>query len=236
MCRRNTRRRRVVQRPGGSGLWTLDLTSLALTEVAPVETDVYFVELEWSSDGQSVLATRVDRTAADEQLAIADISLAGGSVDVIVQNGIAPAIDDNDLYYLTVDDEGARRSIGVVHESGETSSVTVGGAPADLDHLLAGTESGSLRVTVLDIEAGSGLTVGEPADAHGNHEAESTWWDVVIGDGSTSATPTTLEPIITYDASSSGDAIVYATQEGLSIARDERTDLIASRAIRFVAG
>jgi hypothetical protein len=218
----------------GSGVSALDVASGKLTEVVPAQPDVYLTELEWSVDGRSVLATHVDRTGTDEQLSVAKISIADKSTEVIVDDAIAPVVDGDGLYYLTVDSEHARRAIGHLDGSGTSTAIAIGDGGFDLDHLIAGGDQTSLHVAVLNTNQGGDLSLGTPADAHGNHKVPSTWWDVAVTPST--ATPTALEPIIVYDAASSGSALVYATQEGLAIAvNGTRTDLIASRAIRFVA-
>ncbi|MGL5811260.1 MAG: hypothetical protein ACRCYQ_15070, partial [Nocardioides sp.] len=81
---------------------------------------------------------------------------------------------------------------------------------------------------------GSGLALGQVANAHGNHDIPSTWWDIAIS--GTAASPTELEPAVVFDATAADADTVYATKTGLSVAGSAKTDLIKSRAIRFVAG
>jgi hypothetical protein len=72
-----------------------------------------------------------------------------------------------------------------------------------------------------------------PAQAHGSHKVESTWWELPA-DGTPSAT--TIDHTIVYDATATASSIVEANCEGLSIVIDsKRVNLIASRAIRLVA-
>lgn len=218
---------------GGSGLWTFDLAGGDLTEVVPVTSDVYFTDPVWSPDGEYILATQVDRSATDEQLSIVRVSAESGLTLVLVDDAINPVQVADSVYYLTVDENQARRSIGVVDEVGETSVIEIGDSGSDLDHLLAGQDALSLRVAVLETEGG-GLTIGAPAEAHGNHNVSSSWWTVSV-DNANPYTLAGLEPIVVYDASATSDTIIYATGEGLAIGTTERVDLIKSRAIRFVA-
>jgi hypothetical protein len=223
----------------GSGLWTLDLDTRRMSEVTPAMKDVYLTDPAWSADSRSMLATRVDRTGQDDSLDIAQVALADGGVDIIVNDGIAPTLVGGIMFYLTVDHNQARRSIGVLGRSGESSTIVIGEGEFDLDHLLAGADPESLRFAVLDAGNSGGLALGQSAQAHGNHDIPSTWWDVStrhLPTGESSAEATKLEPIVVYDAVSTGTDIVYATKTGLSIADSARTDLIKSRAIRFVAG
>jgi hypothetical protein len=112
-------------------------------------------------------------------------------------------------------------------------SISVGDGARDLDHLLEGSDDATLWVGVLSTKAS--VTVGTPASAHGNHDVASTWWDVATA-GTPSPAPVGLNSTIIYDAASRDASIVFATQEGLSIATgSKQTDLIASRAIRLVA-
>jgi hypothetical protein len=77
------------------------------------------------------------------------------------------------------------------------------------------------------------VTVGGPVSAHGNHEVESTWWDMPLG-GTPSAS--TVDRRIVYDAAATTYSIVEATCKGLSVVIDsKRINLITSRAIRLVA-
>jgi hypothetical protein len=222
-------------RIGGSGLWTLDLDSGAFTMVADAEPDIYLTELEWAADGNSVFATHVDRREDEERLSVATVDIVDGDTTIVRSQAMTPMVNDGDLYYLEVDAEKARRSIGVMDGTGTASVIEILGGARDLDHLIAGADGdGSVRVAVLDEQDDGLLSIGSPASAHGNHNVPSAWWSVGAADDS--AVSTELEPIIVYDASvTTSGSIVYATVEGLSIGADERLDLIKSRAIRFVA-
>ncbi len=221
----------------GSGLWTLDIATESFVEVMPAEPNLYITELEWASDGASVLATHVDRTGNEERLAIAEIDLADGVSSIVVENAITPAVSADSLYYLTVDDQKARRSIGVSDSTLTHTELVVGDSTFDLDHLIASTGGDSVHVAVLESQSDTetSLSIGSRAQAHGNHNVRSTWWDIDTSEPQ--ASPSEIEPTIVYDASINPDgAIAYATLEGLSIVTDgKRTDVIASRAIRFVA-
>ncbi|MGL5809943.1 MAG: hypothetical protein ACRCYQ_08365, partial [Nocardioides sp.] len=183
---------------GGSGLWTLDLATKKMSEVIPATTDVYLTDPAWTADGHDLLATRVDRTRADEHLDIAKVGVADGAIEVILDDAIEPTLLDDALYYLRVDQDRARRSVGVLNAAGDTRVIEVGDGKFDLDHLQAGAEAGSLRVAVLETEDGSGLALGQVANAHGNHDIPSTWWDIAIS--GTAASPTELEPAVVFDA------------------------------------
>jgi hypothetical protein len=222
----------------GSGLWTLDVASKKFTEVAPTEEGHYLVDPAWSGDATSIYATYVDRTGADEKLSTAQVTLADLSLRVIIADGIAPTVSGDTLYYLTVDEQRARRSIAVLTSDDGTSTIPVGDGQFDLDHLLVGASGSVLHVAVLEPKKDeASVTIGTPAEAHGNHDVPSTWWDVDVKVAAPTAAATDLASTIVYDAANSGDSIVSATREGLSITSGStRTDLIASRAIRFVAG
>jgi len=139
---------------------------------------------------------------------VVEISLRDGAIEHWAAGGVAPPVRGDDVFYLEIDDENARRSIG---------------------HLRGGVR----RESVDDDGGGGGVTIGAPAAAHGNHDVPSTWWRL---DEQNAATASTIDPIIVYDAALVGDnTMVYATLEGLPIANDERFDIIRSRAIRFVA-
>jgi hypothetical protein len=85
---------------------------------------------------------------------------------------------------------------------------------------------------VLNKEPAAVVPVGEPANAHGSHDVESTWKLPTGG----SPTATTVDRTIVYDAAATATSIVEATREGLSIVIDaKRVNLITSRAIRLVA-
>ena len=222
---------------GGNGLWTLDIGSLEFVEVASPVEDIFLTDLEWAADGESVLATHVDRTGEDEVLSIAEVAVDTGNITTLVADGITPAVVGDDLYYLMVGEDSARRSVGMLDANGASSVVAFEGSDLDLDHLVAGVETGEVFVAVLDIPDAAGVTVGEAAEAHGNHDVPGTWWDTALG------TPEPVmqayDPIIVYNATMTDDALAYATLTGLSLARldgDERLTLIESRAIRFVAG
>jgi hypothetical protein len=220
----------------GSGLWTLDLASNAFTELQKAEAGFFLIDPAWADDGKSIYATYLDRTAPDEKLSTAQVTLADSSLRVIIEDGIAPVVSRDKLYYLTVDSEHARRSIAAITSDGTTSNIAVGDGQFDLDHLLI-DDSGLLHVAVLSARDNGGVTVGTEASAHGNHDVPSTWWNVVVDDDTPTATATDLESTVVYDAATTGDAIVAATREGLSVTLGStRTDLVASRAIRFVAG
>ena len=222
---------------GGNGLWTLDIDSLEFVEVVSPVEDIFLTDLEWAADGESVLATHVDRTGEVEVLSIAEVAVDTGTITTLVADGITPAVVGDDLYYLLVGEDSARRSVGMLDANGVTSVVAFEGSDLDLDHLVAGGETGEVFVIVLDVPDAAGVTVGDAAEAHGNHDVPGTWWDTAPG----TAEPVmqAYDPIIVYSATMTDDALVYATLTGLSVARldgEERLTLIESRAIRFVAG
>jgi len=221
----------------GSGLWLLQLDSGDFTEVSPQTENVYLADLDFASDGESVLATHIDRSGDDEQLGVAEISTSDGAVAVVTDAGIVPAAgSDGSIYFLETDAEEARRSIGYLDASGQQSTITVEDSSFDLDHLLVDTDGDRIHVAVLD-PPDDGLTIGNPAAAHGNHDIASQWWSGTLEDVQSSlASQPQFEPIIVYDATALSDSIVYATSEGLAITSDTRLDLIKSRALRFVAG
>ena len=227
----------------GSGLWTLDLDSGDFEMVGNVETGVYHADPVWSADGESVLTTRINRTGDVEQLDVASIDTNDGTTTTIVANGINPVIVGGDVFYLAVDQDGARRSINLAVENTDTVGVgvTVASGSDDLDHLV-GSSSGLSVAVIDDPQTDSGLTFGGITEAHGSHDVPSTWWTVSPDDPGTQPEPVALDALTVYDAASTDDAIVAATLEGLAIVRTstsgspERIDLIKSRAIRFVAG
>ena len=217
---------------GGSGIWTLDVKTQEMTEVLPVTNGVFLTDISWAPDGNSVLANHVDRRGADEQLSIARISLSSASVSLLVADAINPIQIDETLYYLNVDESLARRSIGSIDPTGAATTIAVDDGRHDLDHLLPGHGDVTLRVAILEATNDTGVTLGEPASAHGSHDVPSTWWALIPD---SELAPTGLEPIIVYDATANNDTIIYATNEGLSVGIATRRDLIRSRAIRFVA-
>lgn len=216
----------------GNGIWLLDLDSLDFTEVAATEDGVYLTELDWSLDGTGVFATHVDRRTGTEKLSVASIAMASGEVDVVLENAITPGASVDGLFYLTVDEEKARRSVGLLGENDTATIIEVLAGVRDLDHLTIRAEE--LLVAVLEEPDEGLLSLGTPAAAHGNHNIRSSWWTV---DETEEDELTDFAPIIVYDASATDSgAIVYATLEGLSIGDGERVDVIKSRAIRFVTG
>lgn len=218
---------------GGNGIWFLDLDSSVLSEVLPATEGVFYSDVAWAMDGSSILATQVDRRGEDEMLAVVEVELSSGEIVTSIPNAINPVQVDDTLYYLLIDDTRARRAIGWLSSSGEKGIIEVGDGNNDLDHLVA--TSTSLRVAVIAPTDDGGITIGEPAEAHGNHDVPSVWWEVEL-DGDLTMRATTFEPIIVFDAIATEDGIVYATNEGLAIATSERVDIIKSRAIRLVAG
>lgn len=215
----------------GSGVRILDLESGELEEWAALEPGVYLTDLAWTEDGSAVLATHVDRRGDDELLTAVELG-RGNHALTLAEQAINPVELDGVVYYLTVDDDMARRAIGVL-DGAARSTLAVGGGALDLDHLTSDHDAGLLRVASVDLdEAGLGLGVGTTADAHGSHDVPATWWQI-DADGGTTVLP--LEPIIVYDAAATTDSIVYATSEGLAVGTDTRIDLVKSRAIRFVA-
>lgn len=158
--------------------------------------------------------------------------MADPTVELVATEAINPVETDGGVFVLDVDEEGARRSISRVAADGSRVTVDIGGSDHDLDHLTADRDSSTLHVAVLDTVDG-GLSFGQPAEAHGNHDVSSSWWTVDPEGSAPEAAG--LEPIIVYDASVTASAIVYATSEGLAFGTEVRTDVIKSRAIRFVA-
>lgn len=221
----------------GSGLWTLDLASGEMTMVLDVEPGIYHADPVWTTDDTAVLTTRVDRQGESEQLDVGRIEVSDGSSEIVVADAINPVVVGDEIYALQVDENQARRGISKVVD-GELDAIVSG--DLDLDHLVA-DGTASLNVAAIDTdETATGLTFGSVAQAHGNHDRPSTWWTVPVTSTEPGIAPeaSTVASIIVYDAAAGDDAIVYATGEGLSIgipATGERIDVIASRAIRFVA-
>ena len=230
----------------GSGLWTLDLTGAAnpeagadaMSQIVGVTEGIYLTDPTWADDDRSVFSTRVDRTGADEQLAVAKISIETGDSEIVAENAISPVAADGIIYFLDVDDSAARRSIGSIDENGGRDSIEVAGGTLDLDELAVSADGTTLLVNAIEGEDdASTITIGQPADAHGNHDVPSAWWTVPL-DGST-ASPLGTEEIVTYDAAVTGGVIISATREGLaftSTSTSATTAVIESRALRFVAG
>jgi hypothetical protein len=217
----------------GSGISLLDLTTNKLREITPPVPGIFEVNLEWSNDAASVYSTHVDQRTPIQQLAIAQTTIVDRTTTILVKNAVNPRFANNNLYYLPVDETGARRSI---QNTASDEVVSVGDGTFDLGHLLRGANEGSLHVTVIKPNSGTSVTVGTPARAHGNHDVPSTWWHVSTSKVGQRSGPLGLDPTIVYDAASRDGLIVYATQEGLSIAEgSKRTALLASRAIRLVA-
>lgn len=222
---------------GGSGLSVLDLDTGEMTTVVDVEAGVYHVDPVWNDDGTEVYTTMVDRRSDEEILGIGRLSIVDGNVDMLVEAAINPNLIGNDVYFLTVDESNARRSIARLDPDGLVDHVV--GGDLDLDHLVAGTDT--LLVAAIDSpDATTGLVFGGAVQAHGNHNLPSTWWEVPLtSSGDDELQAASIEPIIVYDAAAGNDTIVYATSEGLSIAATSngstRIDVISSRAIRFVA-
>lgn len=212
-----------------SGLWTLDIDDGTLTEVSPGVSGIYLTDPDWHDDGTAILATRVDQREG-EQLDVVRADVTTGTIDLVAADGVNPVVDGDLVHYLGVDTgTSARRSIRTLDRT--TGGVTiVAGGDGDLDHLLG--DSTELVLAVLDDgETTTGLTLGTPASAHGNHDVPSTWWSVR---GSASA-PSGLAPATVYDADLVDGALVSVTLEGLVVDADSQTQVIASRALRFVA-
>lgn len=216
-------------RLNGNGMALLDLTSGELEIVTAGEEDVYLVDVSWREDGSGLLATQVDRRGADEQLSVVAIGL-DGPVSTLATDGVGPVELDGVVQYLRMDVDGARRSIAAV---GVTDATEVGDGTLDLDHLLGGDTPGTFVVSSIDSQATT-LSFGAPASAHGSHDVPATWWAASQDDAGTPLP--LLEPGIVHDAVRVGTALVYATNEGLTIANPAATAVIASRALRFVTG
>ena len=215
----------------GSGISLLNLEKGTLAELTPVAPEIFNIDLEWSSDGSTIYSTHVDQTSGTQQIDIAQTSVADKAKRIVIRNGMNPRFQLDKLYYLDVDKQIARHAIRI---EGKTLAIAVGDGNNDLDHLLKGSNDSTLRVAVIAPSPQPSVTVGTPASAHGNHDVPSAWWDVSASNND--AAPIGLDPIIVYDAATRGPSIVYATVEGLSIATGTtKVDLIASRAIRFVA-
>ena len=154
-----------------------------------------------------------------------------GTIDLVAANGVNPVVDGDLVHYLGVDaDTSARRSIHTLDRTSGIDTIVATG-DVDLDHLLG--ESTELVLAVLDDDSTSGLTLGTPAAAHGNHDVPSTWWTVTAADPPTVAS-TDLAPATVYDADLAAGTLVSVTNEGLVVTTDSQTQLIASRALRFV--
>ena len=218
----------------GNGLWTLDLASGEFSERIETTRGVHLVDVAWSADGARLLVTEVDRRGGEELAAVA-IDLATGVVVDRIDDAMNPIEIAGDLHFLTVDEDNARRSIGVVDANGDRSAIELASTDIelDLDHLIAPANADVLHVAVLELDD-AGITFGAAAQAHGSHDVPSSWVQLAPGIGA-AAHPTGYAPAIVYDAAASAHALVYATKEGLSIATDDRIDVITSRAIRFVA-
>lgn len=227
----------------GSGISTVDLTGDLpvgpdeFVEIIEPQTDRYLVDLAWD-ENDAILATLVDRRPADDQLSVVAVDTADRSIQQIALDAVDPTPLGGATYFLEVDDELARRTIGAVDGNGVRTSFASLERDMDLDQLVA--VGGSLRVAAVEVDSG-GLTFGTTAKAHGNHDVPSAWWAVTIDEAASGAAwiPTRLDQTIVYDAASTANGFVYATREGLSFVGEatsgDKVDVIASRALRFVA-
>ncbi|MDE0803577.1 MAG: hypothetical protein OSA99_09665 [Acidimicrobiales bacterium] len=216
----------------GSGLWTFDMATDDLTQVAPVVPGTYLTDPGWGENGDEILATRVDRSADDEQLDAVGIDIETGAVEVIATDAVAPTDDGGLVHYLGVEpDTAARQSVHTLDRTTGTDTVVASGE-VDLDHLV--TVADALVVAVLDSDdTTGGLTLGTPAAAHGSHDIPSTWW-TISADALSGPASEDPESSLVYDADAAAETIVSATREGLTIGGETPIRLIASRALRFV--
>ena len=67
--------------------------------MASAVEDIFLTELEWAADGQTVLATHVDRTGEEEVLSIAEVAVDTGTITPLVADGITPAVVGDDLSF-----------------------------------------------------------------------------------------------------------------------------------------
>jgi hypothetical protein len=243
-------------REAGSGVWTIDLTAglpvdpADMELVVDVQPDVYLTEPDWSTDDTTVFVTHVDRRTEEEQLSVSAVAMVAGDVSTVAHDAIGPVAAGDAVFFLDVDEAQARRSVGVVDGDARRSSIAVGNGSFDLDYLIGGDAVDELHVSVIEgttATTAASLTFGQSVSAHGNHEVPSVWWGVAVESSggttvadSTATAPIGLDAVVVYDATFSGEAIVYATREGLSFGFSvdgtaDKVDVIASRAIRFVA-
>lgn len=229
----------------GSGISTIDVSRdlpvdpTDMTMVIEATTDRYLTDIVWSDD-DTVMATEVDRRGEEEELSVVAMNTVDGTIETVSENAVEPAPAQDYTYFLEVDKDNARRTIGRVGGDGERRSIEYADLDLDLDQLVI-SNSDALSVAVVENNDG-GLAIGSIAEAHGNHDVPSAWWTITVDPTTANSSwkASTLDETIVYDTSSIGNGFVYATREGLSFGdpgagADGKVDVIASRAVRFVA-
>ena len=227
----------------GNGILVVNLVDQSTKWVYEETPDEFVTNLAWGSDGESIWATHI---AADESLSVVEIDAGTGVLLATIDDAVDPAPTAGATFYLRVDDQGARRSIGVspLDESAAIeSTISVGDGTLDLDHLVVTRSGEALFVAALNssIETGgSSLSIGQPASAHGNHSGPSTWFRVDPSDTSPAEALPLTETIV-YGAIARPDGLIAAvTREGLITIElgdlgFSETTLVESRALRAVA-
>jgi hypothetical protein len=223
---------------GGNGIHLLELEGEG-SEPVPLVPEVdgrFFTDLAFGDGGSTLWATAVEREGDTEQLSVVSIDLPDGEITTVAPDAVGPAPGDGWVAYMPTEDDGSRQSIERLDlATGAVASLEVLDGSHDLDHLLFDPAHDRLVVAALLLPGESGITVGEPAAAHGDHAVPSQW--VLLDRSSGEATgPLGAEPVIVWDATVlAGGAIAYTTGDGLSVLDDQVVTLVSSNAMRIIA-
>ncbi|HEX6152469.1 MAG TPA: hypothetical protein VFZ19_03000 [Solirubrobacterales bacterium] len=96
---------------GSNAIWTIDLASGEQRQLTPWRDGLHHIASSFSSDGTTLLATRIDRDRNGEPEAVA-LNLATGAVTRLLRNGYGPTYSPDGTKIAFVRETGKQQSGG----------------------------------------------------------------------------------------------------------------------------
>jgi len=96
---------------GGTAIWTIDLTSGEQRQLTPSRRDLHYLASSFSSDGTTLLATRIDRRAGGKLEPVA-LHLGTGGMTRLLGHGYEPTYSPDGSKIALLRETGKRQSDG----------------------------------------------------------------------------------------------------------------------------
>lgn len=220
-----------------NGIYTVDLAaeSPEFEALIPPVDGVVYSSIAVADEG-SFWATKVESLEGGLAYSLVEFDYAG-NVLRSVADAINPVVAEGELYFLPLEADESRRSIGKLMPDGTTAVIDILDGEYDLDDFLFLDDQLYVAVLNRDQQASANIFLdmfSSTASAHGNHNTPATWVAFDGADFSYVGDSDWGAKIIYDSVVLQNGQILELTNEGLEVIDDERTTIIKSRALRLV--
>lgn len=220
-----------------NGIYTLDLTADAPepVELLPEVDGIVYSDIE--AAGQNTFwATKVESRDGSFHYTLIEYDNAGNELQRIA-NATNPVVEDGRLYFLQLDDDDARRTIGSLNPDGSIESHEILGGDYDLNLFTFVGEQVYVSVLDRDSDATTSNVIldlfSSTAAAHGNHNTPASW--VLLNrDDFSYVEDVDIDAKTLYDAITLPNGqVLELSVEGLELIDSDRNLIVKSRAFRL---